>query len=191
MNKFKDRIETIIKNTKAERLSKELMYDAGFIKLYKEQYRLPDGRIITKQVISKNSGKPAAIIVVRTIDNKYLLVFQNRVDNIVSCEFPSGYIEPGEDVIAGALREVKEETGFVSNEAIILDEVAANIGTENTKLYLVFVNNAKKEASQDLDQDEYINYELFTYEELEYLIKNNYIQSSSNRLAFQLLKSML
>ncbi len=191
MNNIKDRIENIIKNTKAERLSRDLIYDSGFIKLYKEEYRLPDGRVITKQVISKNSGKPAAIIVVRTIDDKYLLVFQNRVDNIVSCEFPSGYIEPGEDVITGALREVKEETGFVSNEATILDEVAANIGTENTKLYLVFVNNAKKESSQDLDQDEYINYELFSYEELEYLINNNYIQSSSNRLAFQLLKSML
>ncbi len=191
MNNIKDRIENIIKNTKAERLSRDLIYDSGFIKLYKEEYRLPDGRVITKQVISKNSGKPAAIIVVRTIDDKYLLVFQNRVDNIVSCEFPSGYIEPGEDVITGALREVKEETGFVSNEATILDEVAANIGTENTKLYLVFVNNAKKESSQDLDQDEYINYELFSYEELEYLINNNYIQSSSNRLAFQLLKNML
>ena len=191
MNDFKDRIENIIKNTKAERLSRDLIYDSGFIKIYKEEYRLPDGRVITKQVISKNSGKTAAIIVVRTIDDKYLLVFQNRVDNIVSCEFPSGYIEPGEDVITGALREVKEETGFVSNEATILDEVAANIGTENTKLYLVFVNNAKKEYSQDLDQDEYINYELFTYEELEYLINNNYIQSSSNRLAFQLLKNML
>lgn len=191
MTDLKERLEEIFKKTKAERLNRELLFDGGFIKVFKEEYLLPDGRVITKQVVTKNGGKPAAIIVVRTVDDKYLLVFQNRVDNIVSCEFPSGYIEENENPIAGALREVKEETGYVSTDARILDEFISSIGTENTKLYIIFVDNAKMGDGQELDDDEYINYELFDFDELTYLINNNYILSSSNRLAYYHLKEMV
>ena len=187
---LEERLKKIIENTKAERLNRELLFDGGFIKVFKEDYKLPDGRIITKQVVSKNGGKPAAIIVVRTVDDKYLLVFQNRVDNIVSCEFPSGYIEEGEDPIVGALREVKEETGYISNEARVLDTFISSIGTESTR-FIIFVDNAKKTSNQELDKDEFINYEEFNFDELTYLIDNNYIQSSSNKLAYYHLKDIL
>ena len=76
MNNLKERLDEIFKKTKAERLSRELLFDGGFVKVFKEEYRLPDGRVIAKQVVTKNGGKPAAIIVVRTVDDKYLLVFQ-------------------------------------------------------------------------------------------------------------------
>ena len=187
----KERIDNIIKKTKGEKLKSELIFDSVFIKIFKEDYKLPDNRIITKQRISKNNDKDAAIVITRTIDDKYLVVFQNRVDNIVSAEFPSGYIEKDENVLEGALREVKEETGFISNDAKILDTCISNIGTECTKLHIVYVNNAKKEYAQDLDSDEYINYELFTFDELQELIDNNYIMATSNKLAFYYLKELL
>lgn len=188
---LEERIKNIIDNTKGELLSQELVFDGGFLKVYKEEYKLPDGRIITKQRVSKNNGKDAAIIITRTIDDKYLVVFQNRVNNVVSAEFPSGYIEPGEDVIKGALREVEEETGYVSNEAKVLDTAIPNIGTETSKIHIVYVYNAKPLKEQNLDADEYIKYDLFTFEELQYLIDHNYMQSSGNRLAFYHLKDII
>lgn len=188
---LKDRIEEIIKKTKGKRISCDNIFDSGFLKIYKEEYELPNGKRIIKQRISKNSDKDAAIVITRTIDDKYIIVFQNRVNNVVSAEFPSGYIEIGEDAIKGALREVKEETGYFSDDAKVVDTIMSNIGTEYSKLYIIYVNNAKKVSDQDLDEDEYINYELFTFEELEYLVKNNYILSSSNKLAFYHLKELL
>ena len=188
---LKERLDKIISNTKGERLSKEKIFDGGFVKVFKEEYKLPDGRVITKESISKNNDKDAAIIVTRTVDDKYLVVFQNRVNNVVSAEFPSGYIEPGEDVLTGALREVQEETGYVSNDATLVDTTIPNIGTESAKVHIIFVNNAVKSQNQDLDEDEYINYELFTLPELEYLIDNNYMQSSGNKLAFYHLRDIL
>ena len=94
---IKERLDKLINDTKGTILSHEKIFDSGFIKIYKEEYKLPDGRVINKQRISKNDGKNAAIVITRTIDNKYLIVFQNRVNNNVSAEFPSGYIEPNED----------------------------------------------------------------------------------------------
>lgn len=107
---IKEKLDKLINDTKGTILSQEKIFDSGFIKIYKEEYKLPDGRVINKQRISKNDGKNAAIVITRTIDNKYLIVFQNRVNNNVSAEFPSGYIEPNEDVLQGSLREVEEET---------------------------------------------------------------------------------
>lgn len=60
-----------------------------------------------------------------------------------------------------------------------------------SKLYIVFVDKAEKKFKQNLDADEYINYELFTFEELEYSINNNYIMSNGNKLAFFHLKELL
>ena len=188
---LEERLEKIISNTKGELLRKDKIFDGGFVKVYEEEYKLPNGKVIIKQRVSKNNGKDAAIIVTRTIDDKYLVVFQNRVDNIVSAEFPSGYIEPGEDVLAGSLREVEEETGYVSKEAELLDTMISSIGTESAKVHIIYVKNAVKKHSQELDSDEYINYELFTFDELKYLIDNQFMQSSGNKLAFYLLKDII
>ena len=188
---IKDRIDKIISSTKGELIHKKMAFDGGFIKVFEECYKLPDGRLINKESISKNDGKDAAIIITRTIEDKYLIVFQNRINNIVSAEFPSGYIEPFEDVLTGALREVEEETGYVSDSAKIIDSMIPNIGTESSKIYIVYVDNAVKKSSQKLDSDEYINYELFSFDELKYLIDNQIIQSSGNKLAFYHLKDII
>ena len=187
----KDRIDNLINNTKATLLECREIYDSGFIKIYEEKYKLPDNRIITKQKITKNSEKEAAVVITKTIDDKYIIVVQNRVNGLVSLEFPSGYIEKGESIIEGALREVREETGYISNTAKVLDTSIPNIGTETTKVHIVYVENAEKKEEQDLDEDEYINYELFTFDEIEELINNNYIQGTINRLAFFYLKDMI
>jgi ADP-ribose pyrophosphatase len=184
-------IKEIINKTKGKKLSSDLLFDGGFVKVYKEQYQLPEGKIISKEKVSKNNDKEAAIVITRTIDDKYLIVFQNRVDNNVSAEFPSGYIEKGEDVLEAAKREVLEETGYSIKKAILIDTFIPNIGTENTKIHIVYGKEAEKTQDQSLDEDEYINYYLFSFKELEYLINSNYIQSGGNKLAFSHLKEIL
>ena len=188
---IESKIKDIIEKTKADLLSRKQIFDSSFIKVFEEKYKLPDGRIISKQSVSKNNGKEAVIVITKTIDNKFLLVFQNRVDNVVSIEFPSGYIEDKEEITEAAKREVLEETGYLIENIKLIDTFIPNIGTESSKIYIVYGENAKKINNQELDDDEYINYYLFSYEELEYLIKKNYIQSGGNKLAFFHLKEII
>ena len=186
-----ERIKNIIEKTKATLLSKKQLFASNFISVFEEEYKLPNGKIISKQAVSKNSNKEAVIVITKTIDNKYLLVFQNRVDNVVSIEFPSGYIEANETITEAAKREVLEETGYLIKNIRLIDTFIPNIGTESSKIHIIYGENAEKTNNQELDDDEFINYNLFSYDELEYIIRKNYIQSGGNKLAFFHLKEII
>ncbi len=185
MNKDLDnRIKGLIHDTKAEKINIKELYKGNFITLLEEDYKLPNGKIIKRERIRKNNGKQAVIIVARTSDEKYLLVVQNRINGIVSVEFPSGYIEEGEDSITAANRELQEETGFKSDDIILLDSYYSSLGIDGSTINIVIADNAIKVSDQNLDDSEYINFDLFTIEEIEELIENHYINGAGNRLAF-------
>ncbi|WP_223068349.1 NUDIX hydrolase [Paenibacillus caui] len=52
----------------------------------------------------------ASVSVIR--DGKVLIIKENKSSVRNQWNFPSGRIEPGEDILAAACREVKEETGY-------------------------------------------------------------------------------
>ena len=52
---LEERLKKIISNTKGELLRRDKIFDGGFIKVFEEEYKLPDGRIITKESVSKNN----------------------------------------------------------------------------------------------------------------------------------------
>ncbi len=188
---LKNVVDDVINKTRAELLIREKVYDGGFVEVYEEKYKLPNDKIITKNSIVKNSNKDASIVITRVDNDKYLLVFQNRVNDTVSIEFPSGYIEEGENVIDGSIREVYEETGYLLSDGELVDTFIPNIGSESAKVHIVYLKNLVSKNKQKLDEDEYINYMEFTFDEINYLIENNYIQSGGNKLAFFYLKDIL
>ncbi len=182
------KIKDLISKTKGKLISEKILYQGKFINLIQEEYLLPNNQTIKREKIVKNKNKEAVIVVAVTKDNKYLLVVQNRVNNIVSIEFPAGYIEPGESSIVAARRELKEETGYISNEIELIDTYYQTVGVDTSIINIVIAYNCEKKQEQELSPNEYINYDTFTYEEVKELVDNHYINSSSNRLAFYEIK---
>ena len=183
-NELENRIKSLIKDTKAEQINVKEVYKGKFITILEEDYRLPNGNIIQRERIRKNNGKEAVIIVGRTSEDKYLLVVQNRINGIVSVEFPAGYIEEGEDVLVAAKRELLEETGYTSDDLYLLDTYRSSLGIDGSTINIVVANNSVKTSNQILDDSEYINYDLFTLDEIGELINNHYINGAGNRLAY-------
>ena len=129
-----------------------------------------------------------SVIIVATDSNgDYILTFQTRINDKIIAEFPSGYIENGEDVIEAAKRELKEETGYVSDIVTVLDEFYYSVGIDNSICYIVRMKNSVK--AFDVNSNENLTYGIFTEEELKYLLNNNIICGGLNKFAYYSLQN--
>ena len=179
-----DRINELYKNVKGEFIQSETLYNGKILSILRETYKLPNERIVNKEKVIKNNGKNAVIVIAITKDNKFLITFQNRINDKLIAEFPAGYIEENEDVLEAAKRELQEETGYTSDNLFIVDSVYTSPGIDNSITYIVIANNSIKTCETKTDGTELVNYGLFSENELQYLIINNIMCGAINKLAF-------
>ena len=182
-----EKITKLYDKVKGKLTKEEILYRGDFIKLIREFYSLPNNRTITREKIVKNGGKDSVIIVATDGNGNYILTFQTRINDKIIAEFPSGYIENGEDVIEAAKRELKEETGYVSDIVTLLDEFYYSVGIDNSICYIVRMKNSVK--AFDVNSNENLTYGIFTEEELKYLLNNNIICGGLNKLAYYSLQN--
>ena len=182
-----EKITNIYEKVKGKLTKEEILYSGDFINLIKEVYSLPNNKTITREKIVKNGGKDSVIIVVTDSNGNYILTFQTRINDKIIAEFPSGYIENGEDVIEAAKRELKGETGYVSDNVTILDNSYYSVGIDNSICYVVRIKNSIK--AFNVNPNENLTYGIFTEEELKYLLNNNIMCGTINKLAYYSLKN--
>ena len=89
-------------------------------------------------------------------NNKVLLVKENKPSAMNQWNFPSGRIEEGEDILAAACREVKEETGF---EVILFKTTGVYnfISNTNHQVILFHFIGEITGGSMRLEEDEIID----------------------------------
>lgn len=179
-----DRINELYKKVKGQLIRNEILYSGNFLQILRETYRLPNKNIVTKEKILKNGGKDSVIIIAITEDKEYIITIQNRINDKLIAEFPSGYIENNEDPIEAAKIELKEETGYVSDDLFLVDEAYTSLGTDNSKSYIVIANNCIKSNEKNFTGTELVDYGLFSEKELEYLVNKNIMNGSMNKLAY-------
>ena len=182
-----EKITNIYEKVKGKLTKEEILYSGDFINLIKEVYSLSNNKTITREKIVKNGGKDSVIIVATDSNGNYILTFQTRINDKIIAEFPSGYIEDGEDVIEPAKRELKEETGYVSDNVTILDNSYYSVGIDNSICYVVRIKNSIK--AFNVNSNENLTYGIFTEEELKYLLNNNIMCDTINKLAYYSLQN--
>ena len=90
-------------------LSREEKYQGSFLSLHVDQVQLPNGRTSFREVVEHVDG--VAILALDDRNNVLTVTQYRYVIGKTLLEIPAGKLEPGEDPVAGALRELKEETG--------------------------------------------------------------------------------
>lgn len=179
-----DKINKLYEKVKGNCISEEVLYSGKFLSILKESYTLPNNETVEKEKIIKNNGKNSVIIIAITKDDKYIITFQNRLKDKIIAEFPSGYIEDDEDILTAAKRELMEETGYTSNDLFIIDEVYTSVGIDNSISYIVIAKDCIKTNDVNHIGTEFLTYDLFSKQELEYLINNNIMNGAMNKLAY-------
>lgn len=115
-------------------------------------------------------------VVAVTADNKIVMVTQYRHGNQeITIEVPGGLVDDGEAPIVSAARELKEETGFISDPLIQIGAVAPNPALFNNVTYTFLAQNAEQKFEQALDGNEDIDISLHTLEEIDQMIQSGKI----------------
>jgi ADP-ribose pyrophosphatase len=67
----------------------------------------------------------------------------------ITLELPSGHVEVGETPAQAAKRELREETGFIANELILLATLAPDTGRLSNRLWCFFAPRVEPNPPQD------------------------------------------
>ncbi len=152
-------------------LSRQTLLDRGkYLRVENHTIELPDGRVIQDWpwIITPDFASVLAV----TSEGKYLVFRQNKysVDG-ASLAPAGGYIEPGEDPLSAARRELLEETGYTADCWIALGSfpVDGNRGAGTAHLFLA--TNAQKAAKIDADDLEQQELLLLSRSEIEQALK--------------------
>lgn len=161
---------------KIERLERKLIAKGKIVDYYQDIVKIPNGNIATWDFVW-NKGA-AAVVPVRD-DGKIIMVkqYRNAIDR-ETIEIPAGGLNyPEEPTADAAARELEEETGFKTENIEFLISIKTTVAFCNENIDIYVARNLKP-SKQNLDEDEFINVEVYSIEELCELIYAGKIEDS-------------
>lgn len=166
----------------------------GFLSVKTYQCILNNDNVINREKLLKGKRDGSAVVIVPlTEDKNTILVVQPRVftNDTIGIEVPAGYIDPGETPEEAALRELREETGYVPEELIPLASYYQDQGISSAYNHAFLAVNCKKVYEQDLDESEYISYLECRFSEALELIDMGLINDANSIIALTKSKNIL
>lgn len=185
---------------KWEELTTEHLIMDKWIDFRKSKYRFPDG---TEFEPYYSYSRRDYVVIVPFDENGDLICVRQFRHGIkeVTTEFPAGGIErndgkeygvrePGhiEDALEASIRELKEETGYVSDKWQHLITVPSNATVSDNYAHIFVARDCRKVSTQDLDDTEYLNVCTVSPDKIEELINVGKFQQAVHVMAWYMCK---
>ncbi|MCL6473223.1 MAG: NUDIX hydrolase [Firmicutes bacterium] len=120
----------------------DLIFKGAIISLYADKIKSPSGRIMEREVV-----KHLDAVGIAALTNKEEMVFVRQYRHAVKdnlLEIPAGLITDAESPIECAIRELKEETGYLAKSMDKLVEFYTSAGFTDEKLILFFTDEIEE-----------------------------------------------
>jgi ADP-ribose pyrophosphatase len=134
--------------------------------------------------------EPCVQVVASLVDGRIVMVKQFRQGvQRISVEFPAGSLDSGEDAVAGALRELEEETGYTAGHAEKIATINTDTALIDDAITVVAAYDCRPSGERNLDETEVIETLLFTPAQVDDLIRSGEITLAAAIAAWHLFKS--
>ena len=147
-----------------KQISREEIYKGHIVHLVKDTALLPNGKEAPREVCLHNG----AVAVVPLLDDGRVIVERQfrYPHSRVFLEIPAGKLDtPDEDIFNAARRELREETGAVASELVPLGKMIPSPAILSEVIHL-FLARGLSFGDRELDEDEFINLEYMSLDEL-------------------------
>lgn len=155
------------------------VFEGRFIKVRVDEVMLPTGKKVTREVIEHPGA--VAVVAVRA-DGSVIMVKQYRhAAGKVLLEIPAGKLDKNESPDDCASRELEEETGYKAARLRKLASVYTTPGFTDEIIHIYLAEDLSQ-AMQNTDEDEFIDIEYYSPEQLTALIKAGQIEDAKTLL---------
>jgi ADP-ribose pyrophosphatase len=128
------------------------IYKGKIFSLWGGEVLLDNGETAVREYIRHAGG----VAMVPVIDGNVILIKQFRIAiERELIELPAGRLEPGEEPMRCAARELEEEIGYRANRLILLASYFASVGNSNERMHIFLALDLQKTQSH-LEADERI-----------------------------------
>jgi len=129
--------------------------------------RSPNNDLKTFSVLNASDWAIVIPVLETEQGKKFVMVWQWRHGaRELSLEFPGGVFEKGENAETAAARELKEETGYSAGKIQKLGEFSPNPAIMSNRVHFFLATELSSPTGQQLDDDEYVEVETHTVEEV-------------------------
>lgn len=134
-------------------VNKNYIYKGKILSLRRDDALLPSGRPCVREIVEHCAG--AAVLYVADGKIAFVRQFRYAYGEAIT-EIPAGKVEAGEEPIAAAFRELKEEAGVVPETMELLQIVYPSTGYTDEQIF-VFLARGGRTENPNPDEGEFLS----------------------------------
>ena len=168
----------------AKLLSEEVKFEGPRFNVVRTTYEREDGKQFLRDIVN-----PGDAVVILPITENNEVVFETQVRESVGkvcLELPAGMVDPGEDPINTAKRELEEETGLIANSIEHMVTIYPSTGYTSERVH-IFLARDFENGHVHLDStEEILDIVKVPIEECIEKAKNGQLENASQIIAILL-----
>lgn len=177
---------------KPQVLAREIVASSRLFRVEELQLRFANGVERTyERLVGKGSGY-GAVMVVALLDAEHAVLVEEYCAGTddYQLSLPKGLIEPGEDVLVAANRELKEEAGFGAERLELIAELSLSPGYMSQKIQVVLARDLYEESLPG-DEPEPLRVDKVNLRELSALVQHPQFTEGRALAALYLVRDLL